>query len=157
MGWDSPVRKAPLMRIIRRGNRRPSLWGRMVFAAAGVALVASSHATAQSNAADELLSAVVQLKTYINPDGRTVKGLGQQRNGSGIVIDDKGLILTIGYLMVEAQSAEVVTNSGRKAAAEVVGYDHDTGFGLLRAVEPRQVKPTPLGKSATLTGQHAMS
>jgi S1-C subfamily serine protease len=125
----------------------------MVFAAAAVALVASSHAKAQSSAADELLSAVVQLNTYINPEGRTVKGLGQQRKGSGIVIDDKGLILTIGYLMVEAQSAEVVTNSGRKTAAEVVGYDHDTGFGLLRATEPLKVKPIALGKSADLKEQ----
>ena len=59
--------------------------------------------------ADDLFSAVVQLKTYINPEGRTVRGLGQQRAGSGIVIDDKGLTLTIGYLMVEAHAAEVVT------------------------------------------------
>jgi serine protease Do len=152
-GWDSPVHKAPLMRIIRRGKHSPTLWGRMVFVVVAIALVASSHATAQSNAADELLSAVVQLKTYINPDGRTVKGLGQQRTGSGIVIDDKGLILTIGYLMVEAHSAEVVTNGGRKTAAEVVGYDHDTGFGLMRAAEPLRVKPLAFGKSADLKEQ----
>jgi serine protease Do len=125
----------------------------MILAAGAIALAASSQAKAQSGAADELLSAVVQLNTYINPDGRTVKGLGQQRKGSGIVIDDKGLILTIGYLMVEAQSAEVITNSGRKTAAEVVGYDHDTGFGLLRAAEPLKVKPIALGKSADLKEQ----
>src|SRR5262245_17975415 len=146
------------MRTICGGTQCPLSWGRMIVVAAAIALGASIvPAAAQSTMADDLLSAVVQLKTYINPDGRTVRGLGQQRNGSGIVIDDKGLILTIGYLMVEAHSAEVVTNTGRKTAADVVGYDHDTGFGLLRAVEPRQVKPTPLGKSATLTGQHAMS
>jgi serine protease Do len=141
------------MRTMRRGHCRPSLWGRLVLAAAAIATVASSHAVAQSTAADELLSAVVQIKTYINPEGRTVKGLGQQRAGSGIVIDDKGLILTIGYLMVEAHSAEVVTNTGRKTAADVVGYDHDTGFGLLRAVEPLKVKPLSLGKSADLKEQ----
>ena len=107
----------------------------------------------RSEGADELLSAVVQLKTYINPDGRTVKGLGQQRAGSGIVIDDKGLILTIGYLMVEAHSAEVLTNSGRKAAADIVGYDHDTGFGLLRATEPLKVKPIAIGKSSDIKEQ----
>jgi S1-C subfamily serine protease len=100
--------------------------------------------------AEELFSAILQLRTYINPDGRTVRGLGHQRAGSGIVIDDKGLILTIGYLMVEAHTAEVVTNDGRKIAADVVGYDHDTGFGLLRAVEPLKIKPLALGKSADL-------
>lgn len=122
-----------------------------------VALLLGQPAIAQdtgpSNGADELLSAIVQLKTYINPDGRTVKSLGQQRRGSGIVIDDKGLILTIGYLMVEAQSADVITNAGRQVAAEVVGYDHDTGFGLLRATEPLKVKPLAIGKSADLKEQ----
>jgi S1-C subfamily serine protease len=142
------------MRTIRRGIHRPRVGGWTIFVAAAIALLAGdAPAAAQSSFADDLLSAVVQLKTYINPDGRTVRGLGQQRNGSGIVIDDKGLILTIGYLMVEAHSAEVVTNSGRKAAADVVGYDHDTGFGLLRASEPLKVKPLPIGKSADLKEQ----
>jgi serine protease Do len=144
-----------LMRTIGRNTPRPASARRLLIAIAGaIALLASTApAAAQSGFADELLSAVVQLKTYINPDGRTVKGLGQQRAGSGIVIDDKGLILTIGYLMVEAHSAEVMTNSGRKSAAEVVGYDHDTGFGLLRAIEPLKVKPLALGKSADLKEQ----
>jgi S1-C subfamily serine protease len=120
-------------------------------AAAVVLLAIGSHAPAQQpTTVDDLFSAIVQLKTYINPDGRTVGGLGQQRAGSGIVIDDKGLILTIGYLMVEAHTAEVVTNDGRKVAADVVGYDHDTGFGLLRAIEPLKVKPLALGNSAEL-------
>jgi len=123
---------------------------RLLAMAAAATVVAASAASAQSTAVDDLLSAVVQLKTYINPDGRTVKGLGQQRNGSGIVIDDNGLILTIGYLMVEAHSAELVTNAGRKVAADVVGYDHDTGFGLLRAAEPLKLKPLLLGKSSEL-------
>ena len=142
------------MRTIRCGNHGASSWGRRIVVAAATALVACiAPAAAQTDAADELLSGVVQLKTYINPEGRTVKGLGQQRTGSGIVIDDKGLILTIGYLMVEAHSAEVLTNSGRKSAADVVGYDHDTGFGLLRAAEPLKVKPLALGKSADLKEQ----
>ena len=142
------------MRTTRRGHHSPWSWGRTIIVAGAIALGAGiTPAAAQSDAADELLSAVVQLNTYINPDGRTVKGLGQQRKGSGIVIDDKGLILTIGYLMVEAHSAEVVTNTGRKAAADIVGYDHDTGFGLLRATEPLKVKPLTLGKSADLKEQ----
>ena len=142
------------MRTTHRGIHGPRSWGRRIFVAAAIAFAAGTvPATAQSEFADELLSAVVQVKTYINPEGRTVKGLGQQRAGSGIVIDDKGLILTIGYLMVEAHSAEVLTISGRKTAADVVGYDHDTGFGLLRAAEPLKVKPLALGKSADLKEQ----
>jgi S1-C subfamily serine protease len=140
------------MRFTRRphrhgpGLRRPGI----ILAAVIGVLAGAAPAVAQSSAGDELLSAVVQLKTHIYPVGRTVKGLGQHRSGSGIVIDDRGLILTIGYLMVEAHSAEVATNTGRTSAAEVVGYDHDTGFGLLRATEPLKVKPLPFGKSADI-------
>jgi S1-C subfamily serine protease len=74
--------------------------------------------------------------------------LGREREGSGIVIDNDGLVLTIGYLMVEAYAAEVVDNHGRTVPANVVGYDHETGFGLLRTMEPLKLKPMPLGKSA---------
>jgi S1-C subfamily serine protease len=99
---------------------------------------------------DDLLSAVVRIKTFINPDGRTVENLGREREGSGIVIDSSGLVLTIGYLMVEAHAAELVTNAGRSVPADVVGYDHETGFGLLRAVEPLRLHPMAFGNSAAL-------
>jgi S1-C subfamily serine protease len=99
---------------------------------------------------DELVSAVVRIKTFINPDGRTVENLGREREGSGIVIDNNGLLLTIGYLMVEAHAAELTTNAGRKVPADVVGYDHETGFGLLRAVEPLRLKPLAFGRSSAV-------
>ncbi len=115
---------------------------------------ASGPAFAQGDGAkavtEDLLSSVVRIKTYINPDGRTVDNLGQERDGSGIVIDDEGLILTIGYLMVEAHAAEAITNDGRKIPATVIGYDHDTGFGLLKAVAPLKVRPMLFGKSSDL-------
>ena len=103
-----------------------------------------------SGSLDELVSAVVRIKTFINPDGRTVENLGRERDGSAIVIDNDGLILTIGYLMVEAHAAEIITNTGRKAPADIVGYDHETGFGLLRATEPLRLKPLAFGKSAAV-------
>ena len=99
---------------------------------------------------EDLLTSVVRIKTYINPDGRTVDNLGSERDGSGIVIDDAGLILTIGYLMVEAHAAEAITNDGRRIPATVVGYDNDTGFGLLKAVAPLKVRAMPIGKSDDL-------
>jgi S1-C subfamily serine protease len=107
-------------------------------------------AIAQATALEELVSAVVRIKTFINPDGRTVSGLGREREGSGIIIDDSGLILTIGYLMVEAHAAEVILNSGRSIPADIVGYDHETGFGLLRTVERPRMKPLPFGRAADL-------
>jgi serine protease Do len=92
----------------------------------------------------------VRVKTFINPEGRTTENLGREREGSGVVIDSSGLVLTIGYLMVEAHSAELMTQDGHTVAANVVGYDHETGFGLLRAAAPLNVRPMPMGKSAGL-------
>jgi S1-C subfamily serine protease len=141
---------------------RKSLPMRVVLLLVSVMLLStasgSAFAQAEDNSAkdsaktttDDLLSSVVRIKTYIHPDGRTVDNLGQERDGSGIVIDDDGLILTIGYLMVEAHAAEAITNDGRKIPATVVGYDHDTGFGLLKAVAPLKVRPMLFGNSKDL-------
>jgi S1-C subfamily serine protease len=115
-----------------------------------IALLSASAAPAQPASVEELVSAVVRINTHITPDGRTVQGLGREREGSGILIDADGLVLTIGYLMVEAYAAEVVDNNGRAVPANVVGYDHETGFGLLRTIEPLKLKPMPLGKSAEI-------
>jgi S1-C subfamily serine protease len=106
-----------------------------------------------ANTLDEMVAAVVRIKTFINPDGNSVSNLGREREGSGIVIDENGLVLTIGYLMVEAHAAELITNAGRTVPASIVGYDHETGFGLLRAIEPLKIKPLPFGKSADVKEQ----
>jgi S1-C subfamily serine protease len=124
-------------------------------AAAVVAFPAGAQETERPQAPatrslEELVSAVVRIKTFINPDGRTVENLGRQRDGSGILIDDDGLVLTIGYLMVEAHAAEIVTNAGRTVPANIVGYDHETGFGLIKAIEPLKLKPLSFGRSADL-------
>jgi S1-C subfamily serine protease len=115
---------------------------------AGIAALTSVSAAAQNAWVEELAAAVVRIKTHINPEGRTVEGLGREREGSGVLIDSDGLVLTIGYLMVEAYAAEVLTNEGRTVPASVVGYDHESGFGLLRTLEPLKLKPMALGKSS---------
>jgi S1-C subfamily serine protease len=108
---------------------------------------------AQDRTVNDLVSAVVRIKTYIDPDARTGDNLGHQREGSGVVLDSNGLVLTIGYLMVEAHGAEVVTLDGRTVPASVVGYDHETGFGLLQATLPLNVMPMPMGSSADVKEQ----
>ncbi len=120
----------------------------VILAMLAIAAVAPSRADNAS--LDDLLSAIVHIKTSINPDGRSVETLGRSRDGTGIVIDDDGLIVTIGYLVVEAQSAEVIAADGHAVPANVVGYDHESGFGLLRAMMPLKVHPLPLGHSAAL-------
>src|SRR5215470_3510286 len=133
------------MRNARRGSA--AVWPILSLAAT---LFCGSAVGAENAWVEDLVSAVVRIKTHIHPEGRTVEGLGREREGSGIVIDNDGLILTIGYLMVEAYAAEVVDNGGRTVPANVVGYDHESGFGLLRAIEPLKLKPMALGKSAEI-------
>lgn len=137
---------------MRSGSKFAVLAPTILLALAVLATPPATRAMAQTAPAEtpvaELVSGVVQIKAIINPDGRTVGTLGAERSGTGIVIDGDGLVLTIGYLMVEAHAGEIVLNDGRRVAAEIVGYDHDTGFGLLRASAPLNVRPVPLGRSA---------
>jgi serine protease Do len=100
--------------------------------------------------ADELLGSVVKVRTRALADARSNASLGSVREGSGVVIDDRGYILTIGYLVIEADTIEVTTAEGKTSPATLAGYDHATGFGLLRAVLPLGAKPIDLGTSAEL-------
>ena len=97
--------------------------------------------------------AVVRLRAEIPAEARTASFLGTKREGSGVVIDDAGLIVTIGYLITEAMAAEVTTTSGKVSRAEIVGFDIGSGLGLLRAAEPLEVKPLPLGTANGLAEQ----
>ena len=96
------------------------------------------------------LDAVVGVRAVVPEDARSAPVLGTARAGTGVVIGEDGLVLTIGYLILEAASAQVVTPSGESVPAAIIAYDHDTGFGLLRASRPLGVKPVELGSSAVL-------
>jgi S1-C subfamily serine protease len=92
------------------------------------------------------LDSVVKLSIKAVPDARTSDNLGAEREGSGVVFGEKGLILTIGYLILEADSILVVAGDGRVYPASVIGYDHATGFGVLRA--GIDCRPLEVGSSA---------
>ncbi len=96
----------------------------------------------------DTLSAIVAVQAKIPPDARTASALGTERQGSGVIIDGSGLIVTIGYLILEASEVEVAAADGRTVPAEIVAYDHNTGFGLLRATQPLEATPMDLGTSA---------
>jgi S1-C subfamily serine protease len=104
----------------------------------------------QSTAVDELLAAVVGVRARVPEDARTAQALGTQRIGSGIVIDGTGLIVTIGYLILEADHVQVTVAGNKVLDAEILAYDHDTGFGLLRASQPIDVTPMGFGESSVL-------
>lgn len=109
-------------------------------------------ASAQGRAADpgaDTLAAVMRVKARILPNARSLETLGAQREGNGVLIGDN-LVLTIGYLVIEAEAIEVVTAEGKAVPATLAGYDHASGFGLLRLIGPVEAKPMPLGDSAAL-------
>ena len=83
--------------------------------------------SAQDN--DNPLNAIVKVRAVIPETARTAAALGTEREGSGVVIDSEGLILTIGYLILETESIEVVLGSAAPVSAYFVAYDHETGFG----------------------------
>jgi S1-C subfamily serine protease len=72
------------------------------------------------------------------------------RQGSGVVIDADGLVLTIGYLILEAEQTVLVTDDARVIPARPVAYDVATGFGLLQPLAPLRIEPAPLGRAAAL-------
>src|SRR5260370_41794284 len=96
------------------------------------------------------LQAVVRVQAEIPAEARTASLLGTKRDGSGVVIDDAGLIVTIGYLITEAMAAGVTTAAGKTSRAEIIGFDTASGLGLLRAVEPLAVTPMPIGTAKGL-------
>lgn len=106
--------------------------------------------TQKPNTLEEVAYSIVRLQAEIDPQGRTAAILGLRRVGSGVVIDDQGLIVTIGYLILEAEKVQVTTHEGRSVAAAVMGYDAESGFGLLKAAGPLGVPPLPLGDSSPL-------
>jgi S1-C subfamily serine protease len=93
-------------------------------------------------------NAVVGVRMKALANARSSRTLGDERTGSGVLIAPGNLVLTIGYLILEADSVEVVTSRGRTVPATVAAYDHATGFGLLRPVAPLDVKPIRLGASS---------
>lgn len=90
---------------------------------------------------------VVKVRSKVVPDARSSATLGRQREGTGVVIDSSGLVMTIGYLILEAENVELSTADGKVFPATVVAYDNVTGLGLLRALTPLPVKPVDIGQS----------
>jgi S1-C subfamily serine protease len=125
--------------------RKPSLLLTLILL---TALAAPAQAL---DKAEDVLKAVVKIKATVPEGARTAASLGTEREGHGILIDGRGHILTTGYLVIESETIEVTGPDGRKVKAAFVGYDHATGFGLVRAESPLGVEPIELGRSADLT------
>ena len=102
-------------------------------------------------AVSDVLGSVVGVETRIPENRRSAQSLGSEREGHGIVIDDEGLVLTIGYLIMEASQITVTDIDGRVFPATLVGHDYQSGFGLVRTNVVPGIKPLPFGDSDALT------
>ncbi len=101
-------------------------------------------------------AAVVGLEATAVEEAGSAATLGRERQGSGVVIDRDGLVLTIGYLILEADHIDLALDGGRKVPARVVAYDLATGFGLVQALTPLQTEPAPLGNSTAFSGSEPL-
>jgi S1-C subfamily serine protease len=96
---------------------------------------------------DRALSSVVGLHSIIPSDAFSADSLGTERAGNGVLIDD-GLVLTIGYLITEAETVWLHLGDGRVVQGHALGFDAESGFGLVQALGAIDLEPLPLGSSA---------
>ena len=99
---------------------------------------------------DEALNAVVGLRSLVPQDAFTAETLGTERLGHGVLIRKDGVILTIGYLVTEAETVWIRLADRRVVQGHVIGYDQETGFGLVQALARLDMPWLPLGDSTSL-------
>lgn len=95
-------------------------------------------------------AAMVSLRCQVPEDALTAQSLGTERAGNGVVIEESGLILTIGYLVTEAETVWITDHQGRVTPGTVAGYDQRTGFGLVQALGRLDLPALALGESSQL-------
>lgn len=112
--------------------------------------VARPDAAELGFALEAALASVVTVRAEVPDDAYTASILGTERQGNGVVIGPKGLVLTIGYLVTEAERVWLSTAGGGAAPGHVLAYDQATGFGLIQALGTLGAPVLPLGRSADL-------
>ena len=98
----------------------------------------------------DVVSSVVGVRANVPDGARTAAELGRVRTGTGTLLDNGGLVLTLGRLIVEADHVEVLPPGGASVPAGIVAYDDWTGLGLVRTTTPLALPPAALGKSGAV-------
>lgn len=97
---------------------------------------------------DPFLRSIVTVRSSIPEDAFTAQTLGTRREGSGVVIRGSGLVLTIGYLITEAEEVWITTSKGQAVPGHALAYDQETGFGLVQALGQLGLPALELGNAA---------
>jgi S1-C subfamily serine protease len=100
---------------------------------------------------EEALGAVVGLRVTVPQDAFTAETLGTERAGNGVLIRRDGLLVTIGYLVTEAESVWVTLSDGRVLPGHVLAYDQETGLGLVQVLARVELPFLKLGNSSALS------
>lgn len=138
-------------------SRKLAAFGMALLALAAISAVRPSPAwsadpvpdRATSTLSAPLADTVVRIESRVPAEAETSRTLGAKRSGTGVLLD-QSTVLTIGYLLLEADDVNLVTASGRRIPGNVAGYDHASGFGLVRSVLPLDGQPLELGDSDTV-------
>jgi serine protease Do len=141
---------------------RASIRRRWLVALATALAIAGARAATELPAAEQIAAleraqaAVVGVRATAVDEAGSIATLGRDRLGSGVVIGPDGLVLTIGYLILEADHVDLVVDGDRVVPARVQAYDLASGFGLLQPLAPLRTAPAILGRSATLAAGDAL-
>jgi S1-C subfamily serine protease len=98
---------------------------------------------------DSALGSLVALRSVVPADAFSAETLGTERAGNGVLIREDGVVLTIGYLITEAEQIWLTFSDGRAVPGHVLGYDQETGFGLVQALARVELPALSLGHSAS--------
>ena len=112
----------------------------------------NSYADFTKDKIDLFYESIVSVRSIVPPEARTAASLGVEREGNGVAIDENH-ILTIGYIVIESESIEIGLSDGRRLPASLVGYDHTSGFGIIKSVVPLKLSPLKLGNSDNINSE----
>ena len=111
-----------------------------------------SYAGITKEKIERYYESIVSVRSIVPPEARTAASLGVEREGNGVAIDENH-ILTIGYIVIESESIEIGLSDGRRLPAKLVGYDHTSGFGIIKSVVPLKMPPLQLGNSDDINSE----
>lgn len=121
-----------------------------------VSILARPDSSAQVFDLDMALSSIMGVRANIPEESLTAPILGTERAGHGILINEDGLVVTIGYLITEAQTVWLMDCCGHTVPGHVVGYDQETGLGLVQALQTLDLPPLTMGDCVNLDPTHAV-